>query len=199
MLGKASEEPIVSPTGVMTSSPAITDTSRDGVLCSGEHTDRGNIPQHRNVLGERHRTRTRSVLRRSAIWITISWHLTRRNGDPPMNELGDGHGPAHTRQEARNHVSPERRMRKRILVDSVPVYQSTSGLMEEARVHRNTRNIWTKSSLPDAVGNRPRGKNLATFFRAKNVEPPCFSVKCSRQAQTEPFHTAHYSTGQRHS
>ena len=52
----------------------------------------------------------------------------------------------------RNYASPERRMRKWILVYSVPVYQSTSGLMEEARVHRNARHIRTKSRLPDAAG-----------------------------------------------
>ena len=49
-------------------------------------------------------------------------------------------------------------------------------------------------------GKQSKGeKNLTTFFRANNDEPPCFSDKCSRQARTEPFHTAHYSTGQRHS
>ena len=87
---------------------------------------------------------------------------------------------------------------ERIHIHPVPVHQSTSGLMEEASVHSNTRHVRSKSRLPDVAGNSPRGENLATFFRA-NKDPPCFSDKCSRQARTEPFHTAHHSTGQRHS
>ena len=58
-----------------------------------------------------------------------------------MSEPGDGHGPAHTGQEARNDALPERRVWKRILILPVTVHQSTSDLMEEARVYSNTRNI----------------------------------------------------------
>ena len=84
-----------------------------------------------------------------------------------MSEPGDGHGPGHTGQEARKDASPEHRMRKRIIIYTVPVYQSTSGLMEEARVDRNTRNIWPKSRLPDVAGNRPWWKKLSHILQGK--------------------------------
>ena len=49
------------------------------------------------------------------------------------------------------------------------------------------------------AGEGHGGKNFSTFVVATSVESPCFSAKCSKQARPDPFHTAHHSTGQRHS
>ena len=43
----------------------------------------------------------------------------------------------------------------------VLVNQSTSGLMEEVRVHSNTWNAGPKSRLPNIAGNSPRGAKLS--------------------------------------
>ena len=43
------------------------------------------------------------------------------------------------------------------------------------------------------------GNDLDTFPKSRVAHPPCLSLKCSRHSLTEPFHTAHHSTGQRQS
>ena len=84
---------------------------------------------------------------------------------------------------------PERWVKKWVFVHTVPMHQSASGFMEKTCVHRNARNIQTKGRLSHVRVTVHGGKNLATFFRAKNAEPPCLSFKCPRQSRTEPFQT----------
>ena len=43
------------------------------------------------------------------------------------------------------------------------------------------------------------GNDLDTFSKSRVADPLCLSLKCSRHSLTEPFQTAHHSTGQRQS
>ena len=95
------------------------------------------------------------------------WRSRRWNRDPQVSGPGDGHGPAHTGQEARDDTIPECRVWERVLIHPITVHQSTTGLMEEASVHSNTRNIGPKSRLPDVAGNSPWGEELGHILQVK--------------------------------
>ena len=43
------------------------------------------------------------------------------------------------------------------------------------------------------------GNDLDTFSKSRVADPLCLSLKCSWHSLTEPFQTAHHSTGQRQS
>ena len=61
-------------------------------------------------------------------------------------------------QDRRRGMTPpplECRVRERIHIHPVPVHQSISGLIEEAHIHSNTRNVGPKSRLPDVAGTWP--------------------------------------------
>ena len=67
----------------------------------------------------------------------------------------------------------------------------------------------TSTAMPDTSGQSAirhnsrgtvhGGNDLDTLPKSMVTDPPCLSLKCSRHPLTEPFHTVHHSTGQRHS
>ena len=112
----------------------------------------------------------------------------RRNGDPELRKLGEERG-------TRKHTPPPPPLSAGWGNGSLyTLYRCTN-------LHPASWNRRVSTAMPDTSGRRAichtslvtihGGKNFATFFREKNVEPPCLSVRWSRQPRTD-------STGQCH-
>ena len=68
-------------------------------------------------------------------------------------------------------------MRKLILIHTVPMYQSTSGLMEQTCVHRNALNIRMKGRLPYIPGHHPWRKELRNVLQGEECQTPMFVIQ----------------------
>ena len=75
-------------------------------------------------------------------------------------------------------------MRKWILIYTVPMHQSTSGLMEQTCVHRNARNIQTKGRLPYVSGHHPWRKELCDVLQGEECQTHMLIIQMT-QAVTD--------------
>ena len=75
-------------------------------------------------------------------------------------------------------------MRKWIFIHTVPMYQSTSGLMEQTCVHRNARHIRTKGHLPYVSGHRPWREELRDVLQGEERRTPMLIIQMT-QAVTD--------------
>ena len=75
---------------------------------------------------------------------------------------------------------PECRVRKWILIHTVPMHQATSGLMEQMCIYRNARNIRTKGRLSYIPGHRPWRKDLRNVLQGEECRTPMFVIQMTQ-------------------
>ena len=100
-----------------------------------------------------------------------------------------------TNDSRRGSTPPERRVRKWVLVHTVPMHQLTSGLMEQTRIYRHARNHPDEGpsaispgslSMEERTSQRSSGRRMSNPHVCHSNVPGSHEQSPSKQRTTQP-------------